>query len=258
MVTLSRKESSMVLREELERQGNWLFRWRSFLPLLILPILFFALRESVHCERVLGDTIREIFTGFSVGISLLGLAVRCLVIGYAPKGTSGRNTQGQIAQTLNTLGMYSLIRHPLYLGNFLIFSGLVLYVEVWWFTLIAVLAFWLYYERIMFAEEEFLHKKFGDFFLEWANKTPAFFPKFKNWEQPSLPFSLKNVIRREYQGLFVLVISFTLLDIGKDSIAAGAMESDLIWGILSAACVILYIVVTILKKKTKILDVEGR
>ena len=248
----------MILREEFARQGNWLFRWRSYLPLLILPVLFFALRESVQFERIPGGTIGRIFIGLCAGISLAGLSVRCLVIGYVPRGTSGRNTQSQVAQTLNTSGMYSLIRHPLYFGNFLIFLGLVLFVEVWWFTLIAVLAFWLYYERIMFAEEEFLLEKFGDFYLEWAHKTPAFFPKFKNWEKPSLPFSLKNVIKREYQGLCVMVLSFTLLDIGKDLIAKGKMEIDLVWGILFSACAILYIVVTVLKKKTKFLTVEGR
>ena len=140
-ISLSPKESSMILREEFARQGNWLFRWRSYLPLLILPVLFFALRESAHFERIPGGTIRGIFIGLCAGISLAGLSVRCLVIGYVPRGTSGRNTQSQVAQTLNTSGMYSLFRHPLYFGNFLIFLGLVLFVEVWWFTLIAILAF---------------------------------------------------------------------------------------------------------------------
>ncbi|MGB8874133.1 MAG: hypothetical protein WCC75_12145, partial [Desulfobaccales bacterium] len=44
--------------------------------------------------------------------------------GLPPRGTSGRNTQGQVAETLNTTGIYSLVRNPLYLGNFLIWLGL--------------------------------------------------------------------------------------------------------------------------------------
>jgi len=43
----------MALREELERQGNWLFRWRSYLPLLIVPLFFVALYSSVR--GTLGD-----------------------------------------------------------------------------------------------------------------------------------------------------------------------------------------------------------
>jgi len=44
-----------------------------------------------------------------LAISLLGLGVRIVTVGYVPKGTSGRNTRGQKANVLNTTGMYSLV-----------------------------------------------------------------------------------------------------------------------------------------------------
>ena len=34
------------------------------------------------------------------------------------KNTSGRNTHDQVADSLNTSGIYSIVRHPLYVGNF--------------------------------------------------------------------------------------------------------------------------------------------
>ncbi|MDI6728972.1 MAG: hypothetical protein QMD44_08640 [Thermodesulfovibrionales bacterium] len=35
----------MALKEELEKHGEWLFKWRSYLPLLILPVVLIALKD---------------------------------------------------------------------------------------------------------------------------------------------------------------------------------------------------------------------
>ena len=77
---------------------------------------------------------------------------------------------------------------------------------VWWLPVIYVLAFWLYYERIMFAEESFLRQKFGETYQQWAATTPAFLPRFSQWRKPSLPFSWLNVLRREYSGLMIVIL----------------------------------------------------
>ena len=58
-----------------------------------------------------------------------------LCVGFTPRGTSGRNTkEGQVAESLNTLGMYSMCRHPLYLGNLLMWLGIVMYMGHLWFA----------------------------------------------------------------------------------------------------------------------------
>ena len=42
----------MALQEEFESQGNWLFRYRSFLPLIILVIGWMLyLRRELHPEE---------------------------------------------------------------------------------------------------------------------------------------------------------------------------------------------------------------
>ena len=248
----------MALAEELERQGTWLFRWRSYLPVVILPIMLVALRDSEYLERVLGDFADDVWEGFCIALSCAGLGIRCIVVGYAPKGTSGRNAKEQKATTLTTTGMYSIVRHPLYLGNFVIALGITLFIQVWWFALIAILAFWLYYERIIFAEEAFLQKKFASVFFEWADKTPALLPKWKNWQKPSLRFSFKNVLRREYSGFFAIIASFTFLEIAGDALAEGELELNWEWVILFITGLIVYLTLRTLKRKTKMLDVQGR
>ncbi|MBI5747149.1 MAG: hypothetical protein HZA13_09120 [Nitrospirae bacterium] len=248
----------MAFREDLERQGNWLFRWRSYLPLLIFPLLLIALRDSEYLERAFGDLTEDIWEGFCISLSFIGLIIRCYTVGCVPEGTSGRNTSRQKARRLNTTGMYSIVRHPLYLGNFIIFLGISLFPEVWWFPFISILAFWLYYERIIFAEEEFLRNEFGILYLEWTGKTPLFPPRLSIWQKPGFPFSFKTVLKREYSGLFAIIVSFLALDTLGDIFAEGKLELDLGWTILFFVGLIIYMTLMILKKKTNILYVEGR
>jgi len=51
--------------------------------------------------------------------------------------------------------MYSMVRNPLYLGNFFMGLAPVLFMHTWWLCVIYVLAFILYYERIIVKEEAF-------------------------------------------------------------------------------------------------------
>ena len=106
----------MSLNNEFEVTGNWLFKHRSFLPLIIVPFLFYCLLTPVNNFY---NTL--FYAGFVV--SLLGECVRIFTIAFVPAGTSGRNTKQQLATSLNQTGIYSTVRHPLYLGNFFMFLG---------------------------------------------------------------------------------------------------------------------------------------
>lgn len=248
----------MALREELENQGKWLFRWRSYLPLLLFILLFFALREGDYLERNVGHWADKIYKAGCLTISFLGLFIRGLTIGYTPEGTSGRNTKEQIAEQLNTRGMYSVVRHPLYLGNFVIMLGISMYLEVWWFAVIIMPIYYIYYERIMFAEEEYLRDKFGKLYLDWASVTPAFIPHLRRWEKPELSFSFRNVLKREYSAFFAIIATFTFLEILVDLVAEHKFESALGWYIFFGSGLIIYMTLRLLKKKTRLLHVEGR
>ncbi len=93
-------------------------------------------------------------------------------------------------------GIYSIVRQPLSLFNFLIYFGICLLIGHLWFVITFCLLFWIYYERIMYAEEQFLYRKFGEDFVKWSAETPAFFPKFKIFVKPSHSFSWKKVIKK--------------------------------------------------------------
>lgn len=245
----------MALREEFAKQGDWLFRWRSFLPLVLVPFVVLALIESADASMQWGSPADTIYSAICMGFSLIGLVIRALTIGFAPKGTSGGNTKIQRAYLLNTTGTYSLVRHPLYLGNFVIFLGILLFLKIWWFVCIGILVFWLYYERIMYREEEFLREKFGEQHLRWSDRIPAFIPRFRTWQRPDLHFSAWRVIQREYRGLFEIIICFTLLAIIRDYLQKGEYVFHMGWTIFFgsglAMFILLRVVITLKKIKTK-------
>lgn len=245
----------------MERVGAWLFRWRSYVPLALLPLVGAAF---VGFRYPRGSW--ALHEGWEVGclaVSLLGLAVRALTVGHAPAGTSGRNTaEGQVADVLNTTGVYALVRHPLYLGNYLMWLGVVLLPRSGWLVLTVSLAYWGYYERIMLAEEVFLRARFGAAFERWAAATPAVLPRLgrlrRDWRSPTLPFSARTVLRREYSGVLAVALLFAAADVAGNAAAAGRAVLDPLGYAVLGAGLATYLALRTLKRRTRMLHVDGR
>jgi len=97
----------MALIEEFDSSGNWLFRWRSFLP-LFLYVLAFVIILAADTSHVPHNHLG--WGMICLSISLFGQLIRAITIGFTPKSTSGRNTKaGQVAEVLNTKGIYSTV-----------------------------------------------------------------------------------------------------------------------------------------------------
>lgn len=246
----------MGMREEFEAAGNWLFRRRGYLPLLLFPLLLLA--AAGNGATVGSSAPGPLWDAVCVGIALVGLGVRVATVGFVPKDTSQRNTGRPQAEALNTTGLYSVVRHPLYLGNYLMWLGVALFPGVWWAPLIVSLVFWLYYERIMFAEEEFLRRQFGEAYTAWAAATPAFLPRPRAWRPPAERFCPLTVLRREHSSLLALVASLTALEVVSQHAATGRLMLDAVWGTALAVTVTLCLALRTLKHRTRLLHVEGR
>ena len=252
-----------MLQREMAQQGGFLFRWRGYLPLILAPLVIFAMFQSGALEAALGNVVEAAWMALSAAVSLLGLAVRAVTIGCAPAGTSGRNAREQRAEQLNTTGIYSVVRNPLYLGNYLMLLGVSLATMVWWLPVIVTLSFILCYERIIFAEEKFLAEKFGSNYQDWTARTPLFVPRLGQWRRPDLKFSPRNVLRREYNGLYALVVSFTLVELGTDLLGEGMsfaewLDGDFYWVWIFVAGSLIFLTLRTLKRHTGVLTVSGR
>jgi protein-S-isoprenylcysteine O-methyltransferase Ste14 len=239
-----------MLPDELTHQGNFLFRWRSYLPVLLLALVVPSLRDADRFELWVGDAIDDAFELACLSVTLLGVVMRVLTVGFVPASTSGRNTKRQKAATLNTTGMYSIVRHPLYVANFLIFAGLIAHMGVWYLTLMSVLAYCLYYERIMYAEEAFLRSRFGDAFTRWAVRTPGFLPRFSHACRPAQPFSWRMAVRREHSTVLCVAALLYLLDIAGDLMTEGVLEHEPVKLSLMIAAILGSLCIHLLKRHT--------
>ena len=205
----------MSIKKSLEASGNFLFKYRGHIPLIVfllsVPVAFFTPYHTYSSFKGLDEIILFV----SLFFISLGHFIRARTIGRRSIQTSGRNRSHQVAKVLTKTGWYSLLRHPLYFGNYLIWLGLAIFLSNFWFVIILSLLFWIYYERIMFAEEVFLEAKFGGEFTVWASKTPSFFPSIKNYKPNDFPFSWRVVIKNEYPGIISSATSFLFILILK-------------------------------------------
>ena len=134
----------MILTEKMQLQGAWLFKYRSILPLIlfVLGIILFVENEMNPENWILKDELhKNLYEMLCLLISILGLFIRIYTVGYSRPNTSGRNTNEQVAEVLNTTGIYSMLRNPLYLGNFFMWLGIAMLSGNSWF----VISFNLFY-----------------------------------------------------------------------------------------------------------------
>ena len=246
----------MALTDQMETQGNWLFKHRGILPLIIFLIgVFLFLRNEANPNNwAVEETPYEMFyeTG-CLFVSLLGYIIRVYTVGYTPANTSGRNTERQVADVLNTKGIYSIMRNPLYVGNFFMWLGIAMLTGNFWFIIAFILFYFLYYERIIFTEEHYLKTKFGDDYIQWTHKTPVIVPKFSSFIKPQNEFSWKKVLRQEKNGFAALFLIFCLFDISGELVKK-QQDYNVVLLIAGGISVVTYFILKFLKYNSKLLQ----
>jgi len=244
-----------MMQEDLVSAGSWLFKWRGYIPLAAMVILLPAMLQFTYPLK--SHALDQVMDFCCFAISLFGFALRVLTVGFVPRDTSGRNTKGQVALQLNTSGMYSLMRHPLYFANFWMWMGVALFPRVWWVPVLMGVFFIFLYERIICAEEAFLAERFGDAYRQWASRTPIGWPRFRNWIAPDLPFSWRSVLRRENSTFLALAAIFFFLETVGTLVFEQQFTLDLAWSAVLIFAVVLYVSLKILKRR-KFLNEPGR
>jgi protein-S-isoprenylcysteine O-methyltransferase Ste14 len=217
----------MRIVDQVLATGALFFRWRSYLPLALAPLFLLSFRGSTYPYG--SETLAFVWQLVCLAIALVGVAIRIVAGGTSPPGTSGRGTRRQQAVVLNTTGLYSVVRHPLYIGNYFIALGLSLVSRTWWLPLIVTFATLLYYERIAAEEERYLEERFGSDFLAWAARVPAMVPRLGQFEPSHRKFDWRRALRREFYAITEIAIAFPILDAVQGYVVTGRVQADPVW-----------------------------
>ena len=250
--------ATVLTKDHLIASGTMLFRWRSFVLTAFFPAMAIGIMQGRWVALTYGDAAGRFVEGLALAMVLLGLAIRIYTVGHVPARTSGRNTRGQVADTLNTTGLYSVVRNPLYLGNAIAYLGAALYTQSLLLPVILALVLVLYFERIIAAEEAFLVTQFADSYTDWADRTPAFFPNVRLWQSAEMTFSWRSVIAREHPTWAGAVVMLYLIEMDASYVAGALLSEQSGWHIALAFAVVGQVVLLLIKRHTTLLHVAGR
>jgi len=237
--------------------GLWLFRHRGWLPLLMLPALGLAVASLGPPGVEAPPSGPGGWEWFCLAVSGLGLLGRAVTKGVVPHQTSGRLGHHEAA-SLNTTGAYSVVRHPLYLANFLVVLGVMLMPGVWWLPVLYAAFFALVYAPIIHSEEAFLRRTFGERHRGWVARTPRVLPRPDRWQSSRLDFSLRTVVRREVSTWLAVGVAFPTIALLIRRAEAGDWALSGFWVGFLIGGVALWGAVHALKHRTRWLHVEGR
>ncbi|WP_284653203.1 methyltransferase family protein [Flavobacterium terrisoli] len=208
----------MALLEDLERQSTRVYKYWQTLPSVMLIIGYFVLidlEKLPHGLFLKQSPYENIFEGICLGISILGLIIRIIIIGYTPSFTE-KNSKGTAIQYHYNLGAYSIVRHPLLLADLIIWIGMIAITGDFWFIISFGLLYILYLERIILAKEKRLKSKFGFKYSRWAEGVPAFIPNIWLYRKANGVFGWRKIFRSEMLRFSrILFVFFTFEILGK-------------------------------------------
>ena len=175
---------------------EWVFKMRGGLwTLLFVAILLTAKKTTL--TRIL----------ISLIIILIGQLWRCWAAGHIGL-YRGENVK---AQKLATTGPYSLMRNPLYFGNFLIGLGWSIIAGAY-AVVIFVVSFYILYNLVIIPhEEKFLISKFGIEYEYYCRKVKRFFPVSFNVKNLKGNFDKKILMKSEIHTIISTVIGTIII-----------------------------------------------
>jgi protein-S-isoprenylcysteine O-methyltransferase Ste14 len=185
--------------------GAWLFRYRSFLPIpLALILLFVRVAETDGAPLVT----------FGAAIVVAGQALRLWAVRHI--GTISRTRTTRYGP-LMTAGPYAVVRNPLYVGNWLLWTGFAVWSRLLWMVPVAWVIFFLQYRAIAGWEAAFIRSKYPGSYDEYARQVRPWMPRWPPRDALAAVAPLhpwRDVFFSE-RGTLIAVVAMGLLLTGK-------------------------------------------
>ncbi len=178
------------------RAGEWLFRRRSALPLVLL---------AVPLSTASAGPAR-----WAAASALLALGIVLRFVGVAAAGPETRR-RTRMVRTLVVHGPYAWTRNPIYIGNFLLWAGCAAAVGDPRFACVALLLFALCYSLIVRYEEHVLASTFAATYRAYAEATPRWLPRIPRGRRVRGGYRWDLAWRREWNTALNIAVAAGLL-----------------------------------------------
>ena len=166
--------------------------------LIVASVAWMVLRNEPPMELLQ----RSAWIYAAIACIAVGVAIRVSALGCLRKN-----------EVLSTSGVYSLCRHPLYLGSLVMYTGFCILMQSWVFWILGFAYYAVFYTAAVIREERFLHEKFGAALDEYRERTPAILP-YGRYRRGT--FCVGHALRR---GAVKLLVSVPLLLVAVEAMA---------------------------------------
>ena len=150
--------------------------------------------------------------GFSV--VLLGALLRFWANGYVGhvkvNWTQKWRGDAKIGRLVSA-GPYVFVRHPLYLGTFLIGAGFCVMVGDLWLALAALAFFLIVYRRKMTEEETMMRDELGEAFDAYQRLVPRWLPTGRRYPHPEGAWSWQGILASKELKTMIWLVVFSIL-----------------------------------------------
>ncbi len=233
------------------RIGDFFFKYRNLLfPAVVISLLLIRAPEYSYFGSERAEEIKD---WIAAAIVIIGLSLRAAVIGFAYIKRGGLKKQ-VYADTLVTEGFFRICRNPLYVGNLIIYLGVMLMHGSPWVIALGMAFFLFVYQSIVAAEEYFLRNKFGKEYTNYCREVPRWTMKFSKLPQAikGMKFSFSRVVVKDYTTIANTVFGITAIELIEEykfyPMLHHQIASTFLFGIL-AACIFIVVFVRFLKKR---------
>jgi protein-S-isoprenylcysteine O-methyltransferase Ste14/membrane-associated phospholipid phosphatase len=148
---------------------NWLRKRRTLALRIAFPIMIAENIIDGEKPHELGFPDISAMAIIGLVLILVGAFIRVWARGHFEKGR------------LFTTGPYALVRHPLYLGSFLVVIGILFQLNDGFNWVVLLSLFVVFYGAAVIYEERSLERRFGKQWQLYKAKTPAIIPRLWNW-----------------------------------------------------------------------------
>jgi protein-S-isoprenylcysteine O-methyltransferase Ste14 len=182
--------------------GAWLFRYRSFLPVPLALILLLVQIGEADAPAVIAAGAVIVIAGQSLrlwAVRHIGTISRTRTTRYGP---------------LMTAGPYAVVRNPLYVGNWLLWTGFAVWSRLLWMVPVAWLVFFLQYRAIARWEAAFIRSKYPETYDHYARDVRPWRPRWPPREALAAVAPLhpwREVFFSERGTLIAVLVMATLL-----------------------------------------------